>query len=372
MLTSQLRKFNDLYDKFGLGATKNLHLICQLIILGRTCNLWKLKDYVGLALGNTHVQPLSHYQRLIRFFNAWYEDDEFLIALQQRTLRLLRRFKFTHLLLDGTSWKRGQQKYHYMVLSVLVGNVAVPIYWKQLSKIGASSQVERQTMFTEAMQLFDLSGMTLLADREYVGKKWFKYLTDNKIDFVIRLRFGDYYEAVDAEKGKTYQRMYDECRGAGKFCRKRIELNGCYYYLSMRPNPKATPDEEVIIFLTRIRATKKTVDQYVKRWRIECLFRHLKSNGFGLEDLNLKPPAKSNLLMALVGLAYSLTVRTGYEAVKKIRLINYQDGSTFPAESIFRKGLSLIMPVCSKLEHFINRYLSLDSGQNHWRIINVE
>jgi hypothetical protein len=54
---------------------------------------------------------------------------------------------------------------------VLVEGVAVPIYWVQLEKIGASSQEERKAMFETAFLLFDLSGMTLLADREYVGKK---------------------------------------------------------------------------------------------------------------------------------------------------------------------------------------------------------
>ena len=61
MLTPHLRsQFDDLYASYGLGATKNLLLIVQLLHLGRTTSLWKLKDYVGLALGNTQVQPSSH------------------------------------------------------------------------------------------------------------------------------------------------------------------------------------------------------------------------------------------------------------------------------------------------------------------------
>jgi hypothetical protein len=50
-----------------------------------------------------------------------------------------------------------------------------------------------------------------------------------------------------------------------KFVRKQTILEGKAYYLSMRPNPKRTLDEEVIIFLTPIRPVRKTVDQYVKR-----------------------------------------------------------------------------------------------------------
>lgn len=227
-----------------------------------------------------------------------------------------------------------------MVLSVLVGSVAVPIYWKQLGKIGASSQKERKAMFTEAMKYFDLKGMTLLTDREYVGIECFKFLVDNKIEFVIRLRFSDYYKAVDTALGKTYQQMYDQCLVRGKFCRKRIELGGRFYFVSMRSNPKATSGDEVIIFLTRVRAVRKTVDQYVKRWRIECLFRHLKTNGFGLEAINFKPVGKSNLLMAIVGLSYAMTIRVGWAAQSTIRIIRYADATIFPAESIFRKALS--------------------------------
>jgi len=57
------------------------------------------------------------------------------------------------------------------------------------------------------MKYFDLKGMTLLADPEYVGVEWFKFLVDNKIEFVIRLRFGDYYNAIDKAQGKTYQQV---------------------------------------------------------------------------------------------------------------------------------------------------------------------
>jgi hypothetical protein len=64
--------------------------------------------------------------------------------------------------MDGTSWTIGEAKVHYLVMSVLVGSVAVPIYWVQLEKIGASSQAERKAMFETAFSLFNLQGMTLL------------------------------------------------------------------------------------------------------------------------------------------------------------------------------------------------------------------
>ncbi len=71
----------------------------------------------------------------------------------------------------------------------------------------------------------DLKGMTLLADREYVGKEWFKFLKTNKIHFVIRLRMGDYEEDANASKGRSYQQMLHRCAGRKKLASKRVCLN---------------------------------------------------------------------------------------------------------------------------------------------------
>jgi hypothetical protein len=371
MLTLRLGKVSDLYERYGLGASKNLLLMVQLLLLGRTTNLWKLKDYVGMVLGNEQVQPDSHYRRLVRFFDGMSANEAFIIDIQRLILRLLCKLRFTHLLLDGTSWKKGDQSYHYMVLSVLAGQVAIPIYWKQLGKLGASSQEERQAMLQEALKLFDLKGMTLLADREYMGKKWFKYLTDNSIDFVIRLRFADYYEAVDAMPGKTYQQMYDRCVHKRAFVRKQVRLDGQSFFISMRPNPKGTCGEEALIFLTRTCPVTKTIDQYVKRWRIECLFRHLKTNGFGMEDLNLKPPAKSNLMMALLCLAYALSIRTGWKKHADIRMVEYSDQAVFPAHSVFRFGLAMVTTKCQSLCRFVDHLITLLKPINHGILKNV-
>ena len=97
MLTPHLRhKFSDLYQTYGLGATKNMLLIVQLLLLGRTTSLWKLKDSCGklnrgLVLNTPTVQPTSHYRRLIRFFDDWSEDQTFRLDLQRRALGSPRR-----------------------------------------------------------------------------------------------------------------------------------------------------------------------------------------------------------------------------------------------------------------------------------------
>jgi hypothetical protein len=86
-------------------------------------------------------------------------------------------------------------------LSVVIKDVVIPKYWKQLEKLDSSNQEERKRLFTEAMKVFDLRGMTLLTDREYIGRGWFSFLKGNLLDFVIRLRWGDYFEEINQESG---------------------------------------------------------------------------------------------------------------------------------------------------------------------------
>ena len=372
MLPPHLRKFRDLYDSYGLGAVKNIWLLTCLLPIARTVNLYKMKDYVGGVLEKADTQPASHYKRLIRFFQDWAERQALLHDLMRQNLRFLRVAGFKTLVMDGTSWTIGETKVHYLILSVLAGSVAVPIYWVQLEKIGASSQEERKAMFEAALSLFDLKGMTLLADREYIGKRWFKFLKENKIHFVIRLRVGDYFEDVNATKGKDYGRMQGKCALKNKLVKKQIFLDGEAYTIVMLPNPKTDADEPVMIFLTTLPNAAKAAELYAKRWKIECLFRHLKTNGYNLEDLNLKDPKKNQLIMAIVTTAYILAIREGWKRRNSIPTQHYADGSEWPEVSIFREGLAILTAKSYRFLEFLNYVFKALSTKNHAVFKNVQ
>ncbi|WP_044233699.1 transposase [Haliscomenobacter hydrossis] len=235
----------------------------------------------------------------------------------------------------------------------------IPIYWVQLQKLGSSSQEERKKIFEQVFKLFDLRGMTLLADREYVGQQWFKFLKANQLNFVIRLRWADYYEHVDAQGGLSYEQMAQKCVDRRKLLKKRITLLGQQYHLLMMPNPKAQAEEPVMIFLTTLLPTQRTAQLYAKRWKIECLFRHLKSNGYNLEEMNLKDVAKHYLMMALVSVAYVLAIIEGTKRLPKIAIQQYRDGSQTLEVSIFREGLSFLTQNCFSLLDFLKYVFSL-------------
>ena len=372
MLSPHLRKFTALYETFGLGAVKNVCLLAGLLPLCSTVNLYKIKDYVGGFLDNKNTRPMSHYKRLTRFFDELGGNEEFLHAMMAVNLRLLWGLGSKVLVMDGTSWKIGGTKIHYLMLSVLVGKVAVPLYWEQLGKIGASSQAERQSLFEKAMRLFDLAGMTLLADREYVGKDWFKFLVDSRIDFVIRLKWADYYKEVDAVADGDYEAMYQKCIRKRKLVKRRITLAGKDYWLLMLPNPKANAGEDIFVLLTTLPPTPKTAQLYARRWKIECLFRHMKSNGFNLEDLNLKDTGKNLLLMGILAISYTLAVRIGWKRRNVIPSKKYADGSAAPAVSLFRDGLSWLTQKCFRLIDFLIYLSEVLCAKNHAISKNVQ
>ena len=372
MLPPHLRKFADFYDSYGLGAVKNLWLLTCLLPIARTVNLFKLKDYVGGMLKNTETDPLSHYRRLTRFFEDWGGNKAFLHDIMRQNLRLLKKSGFRTLVMDGTSWKLGETDFHYLVLSVLVGTVAVPIFWVQLDKAGASSQAEREAMFEEAFSLFNLSSMTLLADREYVGKTWFKFLKDNKSHFVVRLRLGDYVGDVDAANGNGYYRMYQKCAAKDKLVHKQVWLDGISYKTVMMPNPKHDAKEPVSIFLTTLPDAQKAAEPYVKRWKTECLFFHVKTNGFNLEGLNLRDPGKNSLMLAIVATSYILAIREGLNRAGTISKNKYADGSEWPEESIFRKGLSWLAAKCHHFVKFLTYVFAVLSPKKHAFFKNVQ
>ena len=372
MLPPHLRKFSDFYEKYGLGAVKNIWLLTCLLPIARTVNLNKLKDHVGGVLGKAQTSPSSHYRRLTRFFEDWGGREDVLHDLLRQNLRFIKKLGCKILVLDGTSWKIGETSVHYLVLSVLVCNVAVPIYWVQLGKLGASSQEERKAMFEKALSLFDLSGMTLLADREYIGTEWFKLLKVNKIHFVIRMRLGDYASDVDAAKGKPYSRMYEKSAAKNKLVKKQVCIGGKVYTIVMMPNPKGDAQEPVFIFLTTLPDAKKAAALYTKRWKIECLFRHLKTNGYNLEDLNLRDTGKNLLMLAIVATAYILAIREGLKRKHSIPKNRYADGSQWPESSIFREGLAVLTAKCYRFVEFLKYALNALSPKNHAIFKNVQ
>jgi hypothetical protein len=117
---------------------------------------------------------------------------------------------------------------------------------------------------------------------------------------------------------------------------------------------------------------EKALQYYMDRYRIEPMFRHLKSNGFNLESLHVQKDYKVQLMMAAVVLAYCLSVVYGLKKYKR-RIAVKKHGSR--EMSVFRWGLDKWQNHLQTFVHFLDklsRYYKLwDSHQNALLKLNV-
>jgi hypothetical protein len=364
MLESLLHNITESFPEKSKVCLKNVLLLCLGILDKETVNLNRIKNSIGKLNGNLDTNADSHYKRLIRFFDnfsfssLWIE----LIAYGMQLMRL----KCEYLLLDGTSWKSGNRWFHYLTLCAVYKNVAIPIFWLDLKKHGNSNFKERKKLISKAFRFFDLAGKTLIADREYIGKEWFKLLVDKGLDFVIRSKVKTYKSAIDSSPGKSYDELIQKVlrsKRPYKAVRKRFELNGMTLYFVVAKNPDENRKEPYILLITTVdKPAYGIATIYLIRWKIEHCFFHLKSNGFDLEAMNLKNSSRCKLLMAVVVFAYILSVHEGLKSYNEVALKKYSNGEVWKTKSVFRHGFEKIVVHCISIITFC-RYLEQEIRQ---------
>lgn len=354
MKESLLNKVTQELPKRDKTCVKNIMILAMGIIQKETVCLNKIKGGVGLITGKTSTKPDSHYKRLIRIFDN-YSFSSLWLELLQFVFTLL-RLKSDYLLLDGTSWEKGKKKIHFLTLCVVYQGVAIPFYWEDLKKKGNSSVDERKRVINNAMEYYNLKDKVLLADREYVGEDWFCFLKENAIDFVIRLRKTAYKGTVNAVEGKSYsalERKALRSSKVGKTVGKDIMIQEKRFKFVILKNPKPDANEPLIYLLSSLKETPaKIAAHYPLRWQIETCFKHLKSNGFNLEEINLEEEKRSRLMMAVVVFAYMLSIHEGLKEYKKVPEKNYKNGLRTKAYSVFRSGLDKLNSFCLNLSTF--------------------
>jgi hypothetical protein len=340
--------------KYGQAALSTLYLIVNLIQVSRSVNLNKLKQQMARVLNKKGKQtaPNSHYKRLNRFFQDFGDDPEFFEAACLLLVQKLRAKGHKVLLLDGTKWDLDNKHLHYLTLSILVRGVSIPIYFVDLEKAGASSQEERIAFIEKALEKFDLKGMTLIADREYIGDKWFKYLIDNGLNFIIRLKKGDYEIAYNLESGAKYDKNWQKCLRTGRSIAKTIKLLSMPYTVVMCQNRDKKAEDKTVFLISNLTNKNLIASTYLLRWQIERMFKQLKSDGFELEDINLKSKGRRCLLVLLVCMAHALTIQAALDKHRTFKKVDRQNGTQHLRESVFQIGLSLMVKHTRTLQDF--------------------
>jgi hypothetical protein len=91
--------------------------------------------------------------------------------------------------MDRTNWKFGKTDINILTIGIVYMGIAFPVGWILLHKKGNSNTEERKQIIRQVVSILGKNQIIgLLADREFIGKEWFKWLKKEKISFIIRVR----------------------------------------------------------------------------------------------------------------------------------------------------------------------------------------
>ena len=265
-----------------------------------------------------------------------------------------------HLILDRTNWKVGDKNINILTLGLLHNDCFIPLCWQQMSKRGNSNFSERENLMNRFIGLWQKAGksianMVLVADREFIGPDWYNYLSDKKLSFVFRLKENMCFDLVKGKKRKqlkSYRGMIEK-NGIHSI---RVMVKGIERTIVMTKNLKQDKKEPYIYFISDKENAQEVLKDYIKRWKIECCFRHLKSNGFNVEVMNLKDDGKIQLMIGIVIIAYTLAIKEGLiEHFKHpIPFKKYKNGKMYLSVSLFRLGIEIIDRLVLTLKSVLN------------------
>lgn len=329
-----LRK--ELGKKINLARIK---FICHFI-----CSLCKVQtvNYEKLASGFDTTSKLESSIRRIQRFISGYQLDSNTVANMIYRLIPKSKEKTFVLSIDRTNWKFGKFNINIFMLGVVYKGVAFPLLFTMLPKRGNSNTKERIALIDRYIKLFGKESIScLVADREFIGQDWLKYLDDKNIKYHIRIRNNfEIFIPHKNKKVKAYWLFNTLKLQEYKVYSKIAKIKGIYCYISGCKLHRTKNKQEYLIIVS-FSKPEKAQREYEKRWQIEMCFKAMKSSGFDIEKTHLKEIQRIEKLLLLVMIAFIWCYKVGiylHEMVKAIKIKTHGR----KAKSIFKHGLSFI------------------------------
>lgn len=262
----------------------------------------------------------------------------------------LNRKDKVRLCIDRTEWDFGKCQVNIWMVLACQGHVQLPLYWELLdNKSGNSSTQDRKAILGKCIRLLGKGRIGLvIADREFVGHEWLKYLKDNGIGFCVRLPKHHLIERLDGRVQPAEELAKEQA----------LQLRDCLVdgvwgqvYLKRLTNGD-------LLYLFGTLPAQHLGQVYRRRWSIEACFQSFKSRGFDLEGTHLKDLAKLKKLVALVSIAFGLCVSLGIHQHQKVKQIKVKKHG-YKANSFFRHGVNTIREMLKKEKwhQFIDNFI---------------
>lgn len=300
------------------------------------------------------TQIASRQKRLKRFL-TWLTLSG--VSYKQPFAKfVLRRFKNTPLTLsmDRTNWKFGTCHINFLVIGVWYKGISIPIYWINLATAGNSNSSVRIKTFKILLDIIPVKQIAwVLADREFIGEKWFHYLLDVKIPFAIRIK--DNVWAETRIRGRFKRQKVAQLFSKMKPGKTKVINNCTVYGHTLNLAACLSSEGDLVVIATNGKA-KKALKVYKKRWSIESLFACLKGRGFNFEDTHIVDAKKAEALLFVLSFALFWTMQVGSESIQEKPLEIAKHGR--PRVSIFRRGLDILRESIIQLHSLLKQLLA--------------
>jgi transposase len=230
------------------------------------------------------------------------------------------------------------------MLGIVYKGVAFPLLFSMLPKRGNSNSQERIDLISRFGHLFGFDIIeAIVADREFVGDKWFEYLNKNQIRYYIRIRKNFKVFLLHQNKEIKAFRLFDKFKvNEFTFHPNPVRVSGQLCYISGAKLDIKNNKQEYLIIVS-FEKPENAQELYKQRWQIEMTFKAMKSSGFDIEKTHLQDIERLEKLVLLVMIAFVWAYKVGIYLHEKKPILIKKHGRK--AKSIFKHGLSYLAKV---------------------------
>lgn len=243
------------------------------------------------------------------------------------------KIKQAVLSIDRTNWKLGKHNINILMAGIVTKYMVIPLAWHLMQKRGNSNEVERILLMEKIVKHYKGSILSVVGDREFIGKEWLGWLVRHNIAFCIRIRKNQYlrykHRLVQADNLINSSKFINQTQVYLDEIDQVLNLSGCIL-----------EREQLILISYKVDNPSQI---YRMRWGIETLFQNLKGRGFNIENTHITDRVRFNSLLVCVSISAVLCYKAGNlkAKIKPIKIKNHGRKSY----SFFKYGLNEIQNI---------------------------
>lgn len=290
--------------------------LIQACISNGHCRLESLSEATDAYQAQKKSSLLQQAKRWLS--NKWTDWQSFYLPFARHFLQGLAAKGEIVFVMDGSQTGSANTT---LMLSVLCKGFAIPVAW--VVKKGEKGHFPEE-MHTDVLKMIVPicpigCRLVLLGDGEFDGQGLRQWCADNHWSFVVRTS-SDRLIDFDGEVAR-----FDSMQTTRSICfiEGALPLANAVYW-------RGKGHSKPLFLLTNLELGYEACQYYKRRFRIETLFKHLKSAGFYLHKTRLKCPEKLANLIIVVAFAFVLSFCMGLlikekESIQNLELIVRKD-----------------------------------------------